>query len=344
MENKPKYNFLSFLGIGIIIMTIIFITAGCSGKEERIIREMPEIPMVWIDAGTFMMGSPDGTGGINGSVAEVDRQINEVLHQVTLTKGFYMSKYPVTQELYGAVMETNPSFHQGENLPEGLENGDKLPVEKITWYEAIEFCNKLSEKEGLTPVYTIDKENMDPNNRSSSDELKWIVTWNKDANGYRLPTEAEWEYACRAGTTTPFNTGDIITTEQANFNGSVAYSNSPKGEFRETLTEVDMFPPNAWGLYGMHGNVYDYCWDWFSDHYYEEEYNGIDPMGPLTGVHHVIRGGSANSLGRHIRSAYRLFLLPVYWHTETGIRLVRSGDNEETVLSHEPEGLNAGQE
>ncbi|GBU28681.1 hypothetical protein R84B8_02241 [Treponema sp. R8-4-B8] len=141
--------------------------------------------MVFIQGGTFTMGSPTNEPG---------RSSYEVQHQVTVSS-FYMGKYEVTQKEYKEIMGTNPSNFKGDNLP----------VEQVSWYDAIEYCNKRSQKEGLTPAYTRNGYN---------------VTWNKNANGYRLPTEAEWEYACRAGTTTPFSTGNNVTTSQANYDGN----------------------------------------------------------------------------------------------------------------------------
>jgi formylglycine-generating enzyme required for sulfatase activity len=138
--------------------------------------------MAYIQGGTFMMGSP---------ADEPRREDFEIQHSVTVSS-FYMDKYQVTQKQYEDITGKNPSKFKGHDLP----------AENISWYEAVQYCNNLSVKEGLTPAYTINGED---------------VTWNRNADGYRLPTEAEWEYACRAGTTTPVNTGNSITTSQANY-------------------------------------------------------------------------------------------------------------------------------
>ena len=169
-----------------------------------------KLELMPIPAGTFMMGSPE---------TEANRESHEVRHQVAISKPFYLGVYAVTQAQYRMVMGVNLSKFKGDNLP----------VESVSWNEAVEFCQKLSA--------------------------------NTDRK-VRLPTEAEWEYACRAGTTTPFNTGDTISTDQANYDGNHTYGNGSKGVFREKTTPVGSFPPNAWGLYDMHGNVWEWCSDW----------------------------------------------------------------------------------
>jgi len=255
---------------------------------------------VRIEGGTFIMGSPASEGGAPG----------EVQHKVTVSS-FYMSKYQVTQKEYKEVMGTNPSYFKGDNLP----------VEQVSWYDAIEYCNKRSIKEGLTPAYTIVKDRNDPNNTETFDNVRWIVTWNRYANGYRLPTEAEWEYACRAGTTTPFSTGNNITTEQANYSGTNPYNNNAKGIYREKTTTVGSFKPNPWGLYDMHGNVEEWCWDWYGDYSKADQTN---PVGAVSGNGRVSRGGSWGATGWDLRSASRFSAVrPDLRGSHWGVRLVR---------------------
>ncbi|GMO66150.1 MAG: hypothetical protein Ta2A_14210 [Treponemataceae bacterium] len=237
---------------------------------------------VYINGGTFMMGSP---------ASEAGRHSNETQHSVTVS-GFYMSQHEVTQAEYQAVMGYNPSCFQGA----------KLPVETVSWYDAIEYCNKRSEWEGLKPMYTVTQ------NFFGND-----VSWNWNANGYRLPTEAEWEYACRAGTKTPFNTGHKITTDQANYDNYPYYTHGK-------TTAVGSFAPNGWGLYDMHGNVEEWCWDWLGD------YSGgaqTDPIGAVSGLSRVYRGGSWDNDGRHLRSAYRGSIIPAGYYNTVGFRVVR---------------------
>jgi formylglycine-generating enzyme required for sulfatase activity len=256
---------------------------------------------VRIEGGTFTMGSPS---------YEHERSSGEVLHSVTVSS-FYMGKYQVTQAEYEAVMGTTPSHFKGANLP----------VEQVSWYDAVEYCNRLSQREGLSPAYTIDKGRSDTNNKSDYDDVRWLVTMNLNANGYRLPTEAEWEYACRAGTKTPFNTGNNITTNNANYDGNYPYNNNAKGIYRERTTPVGSFAANPWGLYDMHGNVWEWCWDWYGEYPVSAQ---VDPRGAVSGADRVIRGGGFNNSAGRIRSAYRSYGGdPSDWSYSVGFRLVR---------------------
>jgi formylglycine-generating enzyme required for sulfatase activity len=284
----------------------IIITGG--GNNE------PEIGgMVWIQGGTFTMGSPTG---------EADRYLDETQHEVTLT-GFYMGKHPVTQAQYEAVTgSSNPSAYSsgGYRAPyvTGLDTAN-FPVEQVTWYDAVEFCNKLSEQEGLTKVYTITSRWPTAGHPITGG----TVTPNWSANGYRLPTEAQWEYACRAGTTTAFNTGNNITTEQANYNGQYPYNDNPEGIYRERTTEVGTFAPNTLGLYDMHGNVYEWCWDLYGNYATGTQ---TDPTGAFSGFNRVRRGGSFFSEGHELRSAYRTNDTPSFYIFNTGFRIVRPAE------------------
>ena len=221
----------------------------------------------WIPPGSFMMGSPK---------EEKEREENEILHKVTLTKGFYMGIYTVTQEEWQAVMGNNPSKFQGEK---------NLPVEMVSWDDCQGFIKKLREK---------------------------------DKKQYRLPTEAEWEYACRAGTTTPFHFGETISTDQANFDGGTVYGNGKGGVFRRKTTQVGSFTDNAFGLYDMHGNVWQWCQDWYGDYPQKEV---VDPQGTEKGKFRVLRGCSWYHFPQYCRSACRFRNGPGYRHYGIGFRL-----------------------
>ena len=250
-----------------------------------------------ISGGTFQMGSPD---------SEAWRIKDEVTHAVTLSD-FYISKFEVTQKEYEAVMGTNPSSFLG----------DDLPVDSVSWYDAIQYCNARSAQEGLTPVYTVEGE---------------TISWNRSANGYRLPTEAEWEYACRAGTDTPFNTETSISADEANYWGHYPYliednyfsqSNleTKPGVYRQTTVAVGGFQPNAWGLYDMHGNVGEWVWDWYGDYDTQAQ---TDPTGPASGTLRVNRGGGWNDFAKNLRSAYRATLPLDSSSFNLGFRLARN--------------------
>jgi formylglycine-generating enzyme required for sulfatase activity len=264
--------------------------------------------MVQIPGNTFTMGSPAGEASRDSA--------EETQHQVTLT-GFSMSKYQVTQAQYEAVTGVNPSNFKSFVAPE--TSTANRPVENVTWYDAIEFCNKLSEQELLTPVYTITGRT--PATGYPITAATVTPDWSK--NGYRLPTEAEWEYACRAGTATPFNTGNNITTDQANYDGRYPYNENQAGVFRNRTTGVESFAPNGWDLYDMHGNVHAWCWDRYDKDYYSSSPEQ-DPTGPVSGNFRVIRGGSWYSDGHQLRSARRSNYEPNSRSYTIGFRVVRS--------------------
>jgi len=258
---------------------------------------------VRMEGGTFKMGSPD---------SEPERKNDEVQHDVTVSP-FYMCKYVVTQAEYEALMGTNPSKYKGDNLP----------VERVSWYEAVEYCIQRSIDDGFKPAYQINKNQKDPKNKNGVDDSKWLVTWDRSANGYRLPTEAEWEYACRAGTITPFSTGDNITTDEANYDGKSPYNKNAKGEYRDETTRVRSFAPNPWGLHNMHGNVLEWCWDWYG--LYDSNLQ-LDPMGAPSGQGRVERGGCWKSFGQALRSANRQWLVPSNQNDTLGFRLARDAE------------------
>ncbi len=242
----------------------------------------PDLPleMVAIPGGTFLMGSPKG---------EPERYDDESpQHEVTV-EPFFIGRYPITQAQWRFVAGL-PQVQQALAPDPSNFKGDNHPVESVSWYDAVEFCARLSAHTG---------------------------------RAYRLPTEAEWEYACRAGTTTPFHFGEMITTDVANYDGNYTYNNGPKGEYREATTPVDQLAyANAWGLSDMHGNV----WEWCQDHWHEN-YEGAPPDGRAwlsedEDARRVLRGGSWILNPRYCRSAYRNVNYPREANGDFGFRVV----------------------
>jgi len=294
----------------------------------------PAWTMVLIPGGTFTMGAPEEEAN--------KREQESPQRQVTLS-GFYMSNYLVTQGMYRDVMGVNPSYFQGENLDDVTINSDNLPVESIRWYDAVLFCNKLSIRDGRSPAYAIDSVNQDPNNYSTrATDPKWTVTVISGANGYRLPTEAQWEYAARAGSAGRWYTGTPVTLAQANYNGldsHVGDGGSP-GEGLNRTTEVGSYPPNAWGLYDMYGNVYEFCWDWMWDYAYpsatefDPDYpdtypnayelypNPTDPQGLPRGNRKAERGGTYHHSQTEASSTWRERVRPERALDDLGFRVV----------------------
>ena len=240
----------------IIVFAIVIIAAV--GILATVFWPDPaRIKMVSIKPGTFVMGSPESEPG---------RVDNEIQHTVRIAKAFYMSRTPITQAQWKAVMGNNPSNFKG----------DDLPVENVSWNDAVEFCQKLSQR---------------------------------DHKKFRLPTEAEWEYACRAGTTTEYNSGNgtAALDKVGWYSGNSTYIPVQSFFFRTTMPTgpgthpVAQKSANAWGLYDMHGNV----WQWCSDYFGEYSGDAENPTGATQGSFRVLRGGSWRYRPQFCRSAYR---------------------------------------
>jgi formylglycine-generating enzyme required for sulfatase activity len=252
-------------------------TVTVVGNRSVDLNATVAMDMLWVPSGTFTMGSPTTEAG-----RQSDREDE---HNVSLTQGFYLGKYEVTQAQYEAVIGTNPSEFNATG------NGNR-PVEKVNWTEAVAFCTQLTTQEqaaGRLPA-------------------GWA---------YVLPTESQWEYACRAGTTTAYSWGATIASSNANYNwdGGVNDGN----DFKQTR-DVGQYAANPWGFFDMHGNV----WEWTADWYQAAYPIGnpvIDPTGPASGSYRVIRGGSWNNTGPYLRSAARYSNTPSYRSYGFGFRV-----------------------
>ena len=262
---------LAILSAAVLVVSV----AGC-GRNNSTAPAGPgaavqTLPVVQSKAGGDMVVIPAGKFTMGDSAGRPD----ETPHPVSVNS-FYLDKMPVTQELYEKVMGVNPSKRKAPTNP----------VERTQWTDAVRFCNKCSELEGLAPCYNLD-------------------TWdcNFAADGYRLPTEAEWEYACRAGSTAKYSFGD-------------SEKDLPRYAWLKPHSEGKTQPvgqksPNAWGLFDMHGNVWQWCNDWYSDTYFADS-STDNPRGPSAGKMRVLRGGAWDSTPDKCRSAYRNKEFPVY--------------------------------
>jgi len=233
------------------------------------------IEMLLVKGGTFQMGSIFG------------QKTEEPVHSVTVTS-FFIGKYEVTQENWQKIMGTNPSYFKG----------DKKPVEQITWYEAIEFCNKFSQKEGLTPAYTINGKDV-------------FCNWEED--GYRLPSEAEWEFAAKGGKYSKSleYSGSSDLDEVGWYNGNSNFKSKDVGTKKA----------NELGIYDMSGNVWEWCWDLYDNYSSSPQTN---PHGVTRGTHRVHRGGSFCDIDIYCQISCRSNFYPDYSRFNLGFRLARS--------------------
>ena len=292
-------------------------TEKTEGRKERVcgicsyseIKEIEKVPagFVYIPEGSFQMGSKAGDTA------------NKPVHEVTISKGFYMGKYEVTQEEYSVIMGSNPS-----KFSSGAEEGEvqeQRPVENVSWYDAVVYCNKRSIAEKLEPVYKKGDET-DPaewGNIPANSDAEWDnITCDWDANGYRLPTEAEWEYAARGGNGT---TEALIwsgTDKEDELENYAWYNSNSKNKTHE----VGMKDPNGYGLCDMSGNVSEWCWDWYTGDYYKQTEGVNDPKGASSGSLRVFRGGRWSFSADYASVSYRSNGSPDYRYSDLGFRVV----------------------
>jgi len=244
-----------------------------------------------VPQGAFLMGSPPD---------EADRSDDERLHEVTITRPFWLGVFQVTQKQYQTVTGNNPSYFcaggAGRNVVEGLDTAD-FPVERVSWQDAQDFLKAMAAL---------------PEEKSNR-------------RRYRLPTEAEWEYACRAGTDVkyvfcPDFPSATLISSQANFDGNHAYGSYAKGPYLARTCRVGSYAPNPFGLYDVHGNVWEWCSDWYGSDYYRNSPKK-DPQGPANGSGRVDRGGSWYNVGWRCRAAYRFRVAPADPSRDLGFRV-----------------------
>jgi formylglycine-generating enzyme required for sulfatase activity len=272
--------------IGLVLALPLGGAPAPRGSSKELINSIG-MKLVLIPKGTFQMGAAADEAGALGN----DRP----RHEVEISRPFYLGAYEVTQKQYKKVLGTNPSSHSaggaGRGKVRGIDTGD-FPVEQTTWNDAVAFCKKLS-----------------------------ALPAEKGAGrAYRLPSEAEWEYACRAGTKTPFAFGKSLSSRQANINGNPPYGGAEKGPYLDRTCKVGSYKPNAWGLFDMHGNVWEWCADWYGNDYYKKGPRR-DPTGPALGGSRVLRGGCWYWHGLQARSAYRSYTAPDYRNRCVGFRV-----------------------
>lgn len=263
-------------------------TAPASSNSDKSPREIVNsigMKFVLIPAGRFIMGTPEG---------EKDRRPYEgPQHPVQITRPFYMGIYEVTQEEFEKILgkDKNPSYFK---KVEGQDTR-RFPVDNITYDEAVLFCKKLSELDAEKAAGRV----------------------------YRLPTEAEWEYACRAGTTTTFHYGPKLSSKLANFNGWHPYGKAERGPYLQRPTTVGSYKPNAFGLFDMHGNVYEWVSDFYDGAYYSKS-PPRDPKGAAAGKYRCLRGGSFRNVGSLLRAGDRYYDRAGRRHEDHGFRVVAS--------------------
>jgi formylglycine-generating enzyme required for sulfatase activity len=242
------------------------VNVGQASTHNADLNASVQLQMLWVEPGTFTMGSP---------TTETGRGTNETEHNVTLTQGFYLGKYEVTQAQYQAVMTGNTNSLSA--TPSQWPNNPNRPVEKVSWADAQIFLTRLNAQQ------------------SANIPAGWA---------YVLPTESQWEYACRAGTSTVFSWGGSASSTQANFDGTQPYGGGATGVKIGQTSNVGQYAANPWGFFDMHGNVSEWTADWYSATYPTGN-PVVDPTGPASGSARVLRGGSWGSDGTILRSARR---------------------------------------
>ena len=286
-KGSPGFSLNTFLLL-LVIVGLMFLLIKFSGKDSGQ-PNTTQSPLEKMGR-TFSTQTADvemiwvnpGSFMMGAPGSETDRGYDERPHRVELTEGYWLGKYEVTQSQWELVMGNNPSEFSGR----------RRPVEQVSWEACVRFCRRLTKRErevGRLPA----------------------------GYEYGLPTEAQWEYACRAGTTTATAFGNSLSSRQANFDGDYPYGEASKGPYLKRTSDVGSYHPNGWGFYDMHGNVLEWCHDWYGS------YGGAvrDPTGPSSGSGRVFRGGGWGDYGKTCRSASRSNFKPSDWDVDLGFRV-----------------------
>jgi formylglycine-generating enzyme required for sulfatase activity len=298
-DNRQLYLLLAVVGGGLLLLVLIavagaFFVASDSSESTAAVsktaqkkaapsKQQSSAGYYLVSPGKFKMGSPASEDG---------HERDEALHTVEITRPFLIGLTEVTQAEYSDLMGTNPSEHTGCS---------RCPVERVTWMDAVRYCNALSSLNGLMPAYRIRGQTADS------------VAWDRGANGYRLPTEAEWEYAARAGESGRFTGGSQAREVAWHRDNAIS------------TREVRQLGPNSWGMYDVSGNVVEWVWDWYDKKAYSKPSHSKDPRGPSAGDRKAARGGSWRRSAFGVRLANRSKAPPDERNNGLGFRVVRNG-------------------
>jgi formylglycine-generating enzyme required for sulfatase activity len=297
MNHRAKFLSVStvlFVSVGVVRLTA---SDPIPLQDSKKSPAPHKVQVITNSIGMKLARIPLGKFTMGSPEGEAEREAKEIAHEVSITKPFYMGVFEVTQAEFASVVGGEEfRFFNKKN-----GGGREHPIDNVRWKETELFCQKLS---------------------ALSEERR-------NGRKYRLPTEAEWEYACRAGTKTTFHFGDSLSSSQANFNGGYPYGDGKKGPYLRRTSKVGSYKPNAFGLHDMHGNVWEWCVDWYDPKYYGKS-PAKDPGGPSDGVtsddyanfYRVIRGGSWLDDARGCRSAYRYRAMHRNRYRMIGFRVV----------------------